>query len=626
MEIERLSIPHTGIYRRGLSPSRCPQAFLPTVPNIKRIASHQKKNLFPNRYDCSNDVKNDQLTRRKSRVQVGATNRCRHFEKLNASNLLASTQKLKATQPVKKSRNAYLSSLPSYTTIPTEISQYTQQHASQVTFLSNTLSQSQSKKSQVIHKSALNASLEKQIDEMRLCENYVPLEKRSPSPTEIFIKTMREFFANKEPHIFLYALDMEWELCEDAIVGSELLSIMFQDYQNPSPSSSSNIEASLEKFDSNQSSIMTPYLDDDGNICLSLRINNPLITVEVLAIALLSLYKNLTALPIEDVINIMVVAQLLKISKLIQLCLDIMLDSIKANTVGLYHRIAKEYDLTELAHECVSWLELKLQPTLSTEVFLSHISKELMMEIITSPNFFIFNEYSVIQMLCYWIFFIEQKNIGMPSWTTVVTWFMSISSTKPYLQTNEGRGYLPHFKELRLNGILDPSNVHEIQKMNLLPTSWLLTVLQNHYYSLQSGGDMNMTTRFETNSLRFGTILKRNTSHHSEVIALHGFYFELIASREDDLCICYMKRLRPTSSLLSFRVCERQTFSIRQDREVRYNIKVQWKTIAGYKADSLGATTQVIGFNERSAESQKLTTKVANTDLFVSFHVFFPPS
>ena len=51
--------------------------------------------------------------------------------------------------------------------------------------------------------------------------------------------------------IFLYALDMEWELCEDAIAGSELLSKMFQDYQNPSPSSSSNIEGIEGSFGKN---------------------------------------------------------------------------------------------------------------------------------------------------------------------------------------------------------------------------------------------------------------------------------------------------------------------------------------------------------------------------------------
>ena len=42
MEIENLSIPHSGIYRRGVSPSKVPQAFLPTVPNFQRKMSSMK--------------------------------------------------------------------------------------------------------------------------------------------------------------------------------------------------------------------------------------------------------------------------------------------------------------------------------------------------------------------------------------------------------------------------------------------------------------------------------------------------------------------------------------------------------------------------------------------------------
>ena len=46
MEIENLSIPHSGIYRRGVSPSKFPQAFLPTVPNFQRKMSSMKDNYL----------------------------------------------------------------------------------------------------------------------------------------------------------------------------------------------------------------------------------------------------------------------------------------------------------------------------------------------------------------------------------------------------------------------------------------------------------------------------------------------------------------------------------------------------------------------------------------------------
>ena len=34
---------------------------------------------------------------------------------------------------------------------------------------------------------------------MQLYENYVPLERRVPAPSDIFVKTIREFHSQKEP-------------------------------------------------------------------------------------------------------------------------------------------------------------------------------------------------------------------------------------------------------------------------------------------------------------------------------------------------------------------------------------------------------------------------------------------
>ena len=42
---------------------------------------------------------------------------------------------------------------------------------------------------------------------MRLCENYVPLERRVPTPNDIFIKTVQDFHKKKKPGfdlLFIY--------------------------------------------------------------------------------------------------------------------------------------------------------------------------------------------------------------------------------------------------------------------------------------------------------------------------------------------------------------------------------------------------------------------------------------
>lgn len=46
MELQNLSIPHSGIYKRGISPSKFPQTFLPTVPYLQRKISSTKDNLL----------------------------------------------------------------------------------------------------------------------------------------------------------------------------------------------------------------------------------------------------------------------------------------------------------------------------------------------------------------------------------------------------------------------------------------------------------------------------------------------------------------------------------------------------------------------------------------------------
>ena len=46
---------------------------------------------------------------------------------------------------------------------------------------------------------SFNVSLERQIAEMRLHGNYIPLERRVPTPTDIFTKIVHEFHDKKKP-------------------------------------------------------------------------------------------------------------------------------------------------------------------------------------------------------------------------------------------------------------------------------------------------------------------------------------------------------------------------------------------------------------------------------------------
>merc|ERR1719369_2006959 len=83
---------------------------------------------------------------------------------------------------------------------------------------------------------------------------------------------------------------------------------------------------------------------------------------------------------------------------------------------------------------------------------------------------------------------------------------------------------------------------------------------------------------FDKDAIRAGFIIDQEPQYHAEIFSVHGFHFELKASRVGNGASTYqfyMQRLKPNDPTLSFRACERQTFSLRQDREVRYSIRVQ---------------------------------------------------
>ena len=70
-------------------------------------------------------------------------------------------------------------------------------------------------------------------------------------------------------------------------------------------------------------------------------------------------------------------------------------------------------------------------------------------------------------------------------------------------------------------------------------------------------------------------------------------------------CGLVFQRLKPGDPILSFRQCERHTFSMRPDREVAYSIRVQH-----FDADSqchlqnTGVLTQKLGLGAKTSKSQ----------------------
>ena len=66
----------------------------------------------------------------------------------------------------------------------------------------------------------------------------------------------------------------------------------------------------------------------------------------------------------------------------------------------------------------------------------------------------------------------------------------------------------------------------------------------------------------------------------------------------------FLQRLKPGDPILSFRQCERQTFSMRPDREVRYCITVQQTDAGDHSMLTTGIVSQKFGLGDKSSKSE----------------------
>lgn len=365
-----------------------------------------------------------------------------------------------------------------------------------------------------------------------------------------------------------------------------------------------------------------------STICLD--VSDPLVTKRAMAIALGNLYHDDLDVDLSDVAGVLAAASALGFKQLMDGCGNIMLKSINYLTVCRYHLAASKYEQDHVVLACERWLELNLIPQLSIQIQLREMSSELLQKTLKSSRLFVSSEYSVYRTLAHWLFLqLNQDMQLMPSQSTVQSYFNSLPKTTSFLETDEGNMYLPLFQALRLHGITDTNNIQDMQIMNILPQSWLINLLSQHYHSLQAGGDMTMVKDFQTSGVRQGFIVDDEPHHHSEVLSLHGFHFELKAVREDaktSSYSIYMERLKPGDPILSFRECERHTFSMRPDREVRYSMTVQSMQDGQPSVHTTGPVTHKFGLGEKTCRSQVLTLQGLREPIFVSFSLLFPPS
>lgn len=502
----------------------------------------------------------------------------------------------------------------------------------------------------------LSAFHMQQIDYQR---NVIPPAMRSPTPMELFLYRSQTAGLHKVPDVLLHALDTTWELHKPYLQKSTLLSSLLkraemtgmrnieeeeeEDLPTPGETAESNLDALKTAASSGNMDPLSLTCDmsigrrrssvewHKNQLTFKLRIRDPLITKQTFALALSALYENECEMNVSeaDVVGVLAAASFLGFTALEKLCADVMLRSIAAWSVCAFHASASKYKQSSVVDACERWLELNLIPQLSVQIFLSHLPQDLLERCLKSTKLFTWSEYSLYKMLAYWIFLQQHPNLQlMPSWGTVVTWFMSLPKNTSFLNREEGHGYVNLFRAVRLGGITESSQLDELQKMNLVPQTWLLRIYSQHYHALQGGGDMSLMTRFEHGAVRKGFILEEHLKYHSEIMSLHGFHFEVKATRDEvnSKYFFFLQRLKPNDPVLSFRACERHTFSMRHDREVRYCIRVQWSDCGVNKVFSTGILCQSFGFSGKTKQSEVVSVEDVCMPLYVTVSLMFPPS
>ncbi|XP_063964086.1 BTB/POZ domain-containing protein 16-like [Lytechinus pictus] len=496
-------------------------------------------------------------------------------------------------------------------------------------------------------------------------ETFRPMSARSPTPVDIFHYHSAPVHSLLGPDILLQCLDTNWELHRPYIRKASTLTQLLQKaidkpheelyYRDPMSatvdqyiSKSQFYSSEYQKISREQSTRQAPpdsvkqtskkdinhpahvvAARTSNMVKLKLKIKDPMVSKEAFAIALGNLYHEGVDPERTDVVGVLASGHALGFSDLERRCADIMMDDIQSSTICKYHQAALKYKIGQVVNACERWLELNLVPQLSVQIQLRQLPIELLQKIIKSSRFFTFNEYYVYKTLCYWIFLQENDHLQlMPSHSTIVTFFNSMSRSSAFIEQERGQPYAGLFMSLRMSGITDTRHLDDMLQMNVVPSQWILRTLTLHYHALQGGGDMSLMQDFKKDAIRLGFIIELEPRYHCEVVSLHGFHFELKAQRvgKQNSYQFYIQRLKPRDPALSFRVCERQTFSLRHDREVLYSIRIQCRIKGQDYAFNTGILGKRFGIGPKTCKSEVLTLEGLCLPLYVTYSILFPPS
>uniref|UniRef100_A0A8D2JQP5 BTB domain-containing protein n=1 Tax=Sciurus vulgaris TaxID=55149 RepID=A0A8D2JQP5_SCIVU len=260
-----------------------------------------------------------------------------------------------------------------------------------------------------------------------------------------------------------------------------------------------------------------------------------------------SLYRESMIIPPCRVIAILATASMLQLDELIQQCREIMKETVSAQSVCSYYYSAENYGLQDIRTICRQWLLDNLM-TQRSEELLTEVSLDLMKELIASSDLLVLEvEMDIYTTLKKWMFLKLQ-----PTWRgtrrallpDANSWFARLrgeSEGAPFLETEQGRAFMPVFQQLRLAYIIcDLPSAHVIDQDALIPATWLTPVYKEQWLALlraeqtKEVGPVDVyMSDLQENSMRCGGQLRRDEQCSWRWA---GFNFGW------DLVVCYTNR------------------------------------------------------------------------------------
>uniref|UniRef100_A0A8C3F893 BTB/POZ domain-containing protein 16 n=1 Tax=Chrysemys picta bellii TaxID=8478 RepID=A0A8C3F893_CHRPI len=414
-------------------------------------------------------------------------------------------------------------------------------------------------------------------------------------------------------YYLLFCLGFLWELHRIYLFKSKTLSQLLI---------SSNLAAQKTKALGKEKSKMK-------KITISLDVQDPEVTRIAFAIALKNLYSTEPEVEEGDVLGVLAAASVLQFPSLFQKCVSIMKSGICSANVCSYYCAACKYKQETLVTDCERWLEVNLVPQLSSQIHLRKLPQELLQKVLRSPRLFTFNEFHLLKTTLCWTYLQLNPRVQIiPSHETILMYFSSLPKRCSFLEREAGQRYITVFQSLRLHGITSSKHLEDLRQINFLPLPWLTQILSNHYHAVSGFYIVQKLKVFiyihwSSDGILYFVVRE----YHEEIISIYGFFFEIKAIRHEASAYSfYIQRVKQTDPALSFFTAERSPVSLRQEREVKYEIKAQCLMDGKWREFSTDQLTQKFGVTKPSCKSQVLKARIPSIPVYVTYALLFPSS